>query len=136
MFKIRRFIQLYHNLKLHEYFQLPNDAYKSLIIRTNVEDLDNIHVYFDYKKVSHCPSFQLPPELVNHIKQYLPEHKFIHVNFKIPMNYPFEQHRLEILCTNMDESTQLINELNTCYWSPAITIDKDILILAEKILLL
>jgi hypothetical protein len=133
MFRVRRFITTYANLKLHTYFQLPYDHYQKFVITMHIENLTTIFVYFTYTKVSHCPSFNLPPELVKHIKQYLPEHNFIHLKLTIPQNYPFDPHHWELVHTNIHGSTQLIDDIN-CLWSPAITIEKDILVISEKIL--
>lgn len=134
--RVHRFIQKYSSIKLHDYFQIPNTPYQSLTINFYAEDLSNLHVLFHSRKVSRCPSFNLPPELVYHIKEYLPEQVDIHLNIAIPLNYPFESPRWEIISAPVS-IWKMIEEYNNChnaFWSPAISIEKDILWMTCKLL--
>lgn len=139
--RVRRFIDEFSNIKLEDFFQLPNTKNEKVVINFEVETLQLILVSIHYKKNYHYPCFNLPPEIANHIKGYIPDILHIKLKVTIPGDYPFKPHLWEILHihTNLKINEikyyDIMNEHN-CYntgdWSPSISLDKDILCLIEK----
>jgi hypothetical protein len=140
--RIQRFINDFSNVKLEEFYQLPNNDEQKVEIKFNVETLKIIHVSIYYKKNYICPLFHLPPELIRHIKGYLPDIIQMDLKATIPNDYPFKPHIWEIveLNTNLKINKlkyyEIIKEHN-CYniadWTPSMSLDKDILSLIEKL---
>lgn len=139
--RIQRFIDDFSKVNLDEFYQLPNSEEENIKITFEVETLQIIHVSIHYTMNYKYPLFNLPPELINLINEYLPD--IIHMDLKviIPNDYPFKPHvwEMERLKTNIKINElkyyDIIREQN-CYnvgdWSPSMSIDKDILSLIEK----
>jgi hypothetical protein len=139
--RIQRFINEFSDVKLEEYYQLPNKINEKIIIKFKAETLQLFYVSIHYTKNFYYPYLNFPPEIANHIKGYLPD--IIHIDLKatIPDDYPFKPHFWEIVKI---KSNLRINDLtyynivrehncyNTSDWSPSISLDKDILVLIEK----
>jgi len=139
--RIQRFIDEFSNVNMEDFYQLPNTKEQNIKISFDAETLQLIHVSIRYTKNYVCPMFNLPQELIEIIKGYLPD--VIHMNLKatIPNDYPFKPHVWEMVSL---KSNLKINELKyfdiirkqNCYnigdWSPSMSIDKDILALIEK----
>jgi hypothetical protein len=140
--RIQCFINNFSNVKLEEFYQLPNTQEQKVEIKFKVETLQIIHLSIHYKKNYVCPLFNLPPELIRHIKGYLPDFIKMELKATIPNGYPFKPNIWEISALN---SNMKINQLkyydiikhHNCYniadWSPSMSLDKDILSLIEKL---
>jgi hypothetical protein len=139
--RIQRFINDFSNVKLEEFYQLPNSPEQNVKINFNVETLQLIHLSINYTKNYECPLFNLPPELIRHIKGYIPDIIQINLKATIPNDYPFKPHLWEMvsLKTNLKLNKlkyYVIIKEHNCYnfgdWTPSMSIDKDILSLIEK----
>ena len=140
-YRIKRFISEYAALNLEDDFQLPNTEYQNIKIRFKIDTLRLLYFSIHYTKNYYCPNLDLPPELVRHIKGYLPDMIQIELSVSIPSDYPFKPHIWEFLKvkSNMklnEEKYYDIIKTHNCYnigdWSPAMSLDKDILSLIEK----
>jgi len=139
--RILGFIEKFSNVNLDEFYQLPNTPEENVKITFQAESLNLIHLSIHYTKNYDCPLFNLPDELINIIKEYIPD--IIHMDLKatIPNDYPFNPHIWEMvrLKSNLNIN-QLkyydIIRIQNCYnvggWSPCMSMDKDILSLIEK----
>lgn len=141
-YRMIQFMDKFKDVKLHEFYQLPNTSHEHIKIKTKVEDLQTLSVWFDYKKFSDFPRIDLPREIVKYIYEYIPEYVHIQLKVTLPNDYPFKPHIWETI--NVSSNIQYVNTLMyykmildhmrlfDCDWSPAMSLDKDILILIEK----
>jgi hypothetical protein len=139
MYRVRRFERDYSDVKLHEFYQLPNTEHENVKIKTAVVHYE-IFVTIDYVKKPRCPCFHLPPEIVHHIKKYLPD--YLHLELKLSFNedYPFKSHHWEMVAlrTNLPHDYKEMifshNHYTKTNWSPAMSIEKDLLVLVIDLL--
>ena len=140
--RLDRFVEDFKNINLEEYYQLPNK--KSEIVRINfrVVSVRVIKIFIYYEKAYACPDLDLPTDLMEHIKGYLPDIVQIELTLTIPESqYPFKPHMWEVIRvkSNIFDSSKYLEIINThnlyniAGWSPAITIQSDVLCLIEKL---
>ena len=148
-YRVKRFIKDFTDVKIEDFYQLPNTENEKVAITFKIENLRLVNVSIKYIKTTKCRSFKtlfptidLPLELVNHITGYLPDIININLNVIIPEHYPFNPHVWEIVSAkNSKKSGEMIfydiinkhNCYNTGDWSPAMSLEKDILCLIEKL---
>jgi hypothetical protein len=139
---MQRFTEEFKDVNLEEFYQLPNTTSEIVRLNFKVESNLCLRFFLYYEKGSMCPDFDLPQELMEHIKGYLPE--VVQIEFKVNFpenNYPFNPHIWEIVRATsnkfkVDTYFNIIkahNAYNTADWSPAITIQSDILCVIEKL---
>jgi len=140
--RLDRFVEDFKNINLEDYYQLPNKKSEILRINFKVASSHSIKVFIYYEKAYACPSLDLPTELIEHIKGYLPDIVQIELTLTLPESqYPFKPHMWEVirLKSNIFNSSKYFDIINThnmyniADWSPAITIQSDVLCLIEKL---
>ena len=140
--RVERFVEEFKNVNLEEFYQLPNK--KSEIVRINFRGVSDraIKIFIYYEKAYACPDLDLPTDLMEHIKGYLPDIVQIELTLTIPESqYPFRPHMWEVIRvkSNIFDSSKYLeiinrhNMYNIADWSPAITIQSDVLCLIEKL---
>ena len=140
--RLDRFVEDFKNINLEEFYQLPNK--KSEIVRINFRGVSDraIKIFIYYEKAYACPDLDLPTDLMEHIKGYLPDIVQIELTLTIPESqYPFKPHMWEVIRvkSNIFDSSKYLEIINThnlyniADWSPAITIQSDVLCLIEKL---
>ena len=140
--RLQRFVEDFQNVNLEEFYQLPNN--KSEIVRINFRVFSErvIKIFIYYEKAYACPDLDLPTDLMEHIKGYLPDIVQIELTLTIPESqYPFNPHVWEVIRVksnifNESKYLEIINRhnlYNIADWSPAITIQSDVLCLIEKL---
>lgn len=139
---MERFVDEFKNVNLEEFYQLPNKKSEILRINFRVVSEKVIKIFIYYEKAYACPSFDLPTELMDHIMGYVPDIVQIELTLTLPESqYPFKPHMWEVIRakSNKFESSkyfEIINRhnlYNIADWSPAITIQSDILCVIEKL---
>lgn len=140
--RVQRFTEDFKDVKLDEFYQLPNKPDEIVRLNFKVESPRCLRFFLYYEKGRACPQFDLPEELMDHIKGYLPEVVQIEMTVTFPENnYPFNPHIWEIVRAKSNKFKvetyfELIkghNAFNKADWSPAITIQADILCVIEKL---
>ena len=140
--RVQRYAEDFKHVKLDEFYQLPNKRDEIVRLNFKVESPRCLRFFLYYEKASACPQFDLPEELMEHIKGYLPEIVQIELTLTLPENnYPFNPHIWEIVraTSNKFKSSTYFdiitahNAYNTADWSPAISIQADLLCVIEKL---
>ena len=140
--RVQRYAEDFKHVKLDEFYQLPNKRDEIVRLNFKVESPRCLRFFLYYEKASACPQFDLPEELMEHIKGYLPEVVQIEMTVTFPENnYPFNPHIWEIVRAKSNKFKvetyyniiKAHNAYNIADWSPAITIQADILCVIEKL---
>ena len=104
--RVQRYAEDFKHVKLDEFYQLPNKRDEIVRLNFKVESPRCLRFFLYYEKASPCPQFDLPEELMDHIKGYLPEVVQIEMTVTFPENnYPFNPHIWEIVraTSNLDK---------------------------------
>lgn len=170
---IKRLVQFeeeYKDVDLADYYQLP----KSITIDKKIKE-NTMFLTFRYTHTHHCPTFDLPPEIVAHIRKYLTDKIEINTQILYSTQYPFVppiwffqsvRHTLPVDLTDYyidkvtyhnstyltymmegafimggmmaafgieDFSIESIESIEAGDWTPAISVEKDILYFLQKI---
>jgi hypothetical protein len=144
--RITMFEERCQNNSLENYFGIINNKNCKLKITHNRRKRDKIILNINFKKQSYYDFIKLPKELNHNISEYLDEFIFFRVEINYPTDYPFSPpvynllnilHNISIDSINLDEYYQyIIDNHNSQYkrdWSPAITVETDILDFIQKI---
>jgi hypothetical protein len=130
----RLFDEFTHNLKdksIAEYFQITHSKY-------NLKKIDNQTFEFkiSYEVFPRC-ALELPIELSMKIIGYLYEHTVIYYHIQIPSDYPFKAPEWVMQSITppqiYDDAVHILNYRYKNSWSPAITVEKDVLNMIECI---
>ena len=138
MARVRRITRLFdefnHNLRgqsIAEYFQITHSKYDLKKIDDQTFDFTN-----SYELLPRY-ALDLPIELSIKIAGYLYEHTTIYYQIRIPNDYPFKPPEWIMLTISPPQLYKdALSVLNYRYyqdWSPAITIEKDVLNMIECI---
>jgi len=140
--RLQRFIDDFKSVNIPDFYQLPNSPSEIVRINFKRETPYSIRIFIYYEKGYACPTFDLPPELIRHIRGYIPEIVQIELSLTVPENnYPFTPHNWEVVRAKSNKTItskyfDIINEHNMYNkddWSPAISIQADLLCLIEKL---
>lgn len=140
--RLQQFTEEFKNVKLEEFYQLPNTTSEILRVNFRSETTHSLKLFIYYEKGYACPNFDLPKELLDYIKGYLPDIVQIELTLTIPENnYPFNPHIWEVVRATstkckVETYSNLIkehNSYNNADWSPVISIQSDVLCIIEKL---
>jgi len=154
--RLPRFEKDFGLVDLADFYQL-NKAYEKINIEKTVQS-DSILLTITFTKTSPYVNFSLPAELNKVINEYLDYFIEIKINIKYWQSYPFTppiwflqgvRHNLETKVCLLDYYSYKVNQHNQSYtacisignhpnyietaWTPAITVEKDILSFVQKI---
>jgi ubiquitin-protein ligase len=156
MTRLPRFEKDFGSVDMAVFYQL-NKAYEKINIEKSVQT-DSILLNIHYQKKSPFIHFTLPSELNQLIHEYLIYEIEIKIKIKYSPSYPFSppiwflqgvQHNLVTEVCLLDYYSYKVNQHNQSYttyitlgnhlnftenaWTPAITVEKDILSFVQKI---
>jgi len=130
----RLFDEFTHNLKgqsIADYFQIDHSKYDLKKIEDQLYEFK-----VSYELFPRC-ALDLPIELSMKIAGYLYEYRSIYFHIRIPNDYPFkppEWIMLSITAPQIyNDAVQILNHRYDNSWSPAITMEKDVLNMIECI---
>jgi ubiquitin-protein ligase len=130
----RLFDEFNHNLKgksIADYFQIDHSKYD---LKKMEDQLFEFKV--SYELFPQC-ALDLPIELSMKIAGYLYEHIEVYYHIRIPNDYPFKPPvwtMQTILAPKIyNDAVQVLNHRYDNSWSPAITMEKDVLNMIECI---
>lgn len=151
--RLAKFDREFKDVDLARYYQLKKGTYESIYIDKEVIETC-IHLTILYVKRSPCPSFDLPNEMIEKIRSYLTCKIEIKTKIHYSINYPFsppiwfikevrhtipnQVNLMDYYCYKVSLHNQqyvqyLIDGIYSTSWTPAISIEKDILGFIEKI---
>jgi hypothetical protein len=151
--RLAKFDREFKDVDLARYYQLKNGIYESIYIDKEVIDTC-IHLTIGYVKKSPCPSFELPPEMISKIRSYLTCKIEIKIKIHYSIDYPFappiwfikevihsipnQVNLMDYYCYKVSVHNQqyvqsLLDGIPYTSWTPAISIEKDILGFIQKI---
>ncbi len=150
--RLARFEREFKDIDLANYYQLKVnlDENESIHIKKDIHP-DSILLTLRYERKDPCPLFDLPDELNRIIASYLHSHIEIQSKIEYSTNYPFVPpiwymkglvHNIPNHVCLVDYYTRKIDQHNRIYnlrvlgvhqWSPAISIEKDILLFLLKV---
>jgi len=152
--RLQRFKEVFEPVDLAEYYQM-NKPYEKMNIVKDIHS-DYIVLTIQYKKSGPSLEFELPSELNQMIREYLIYVIEIQIKIKYSPSYPFSppvwflqrvNHNLNTSIGLLDYYSYKVNQHNQGYtayllnlgthsldgWTPAITVEKDILSFLQKI---
>ena len=152
--RLPRFEKEFGTVDLSDFYQL-NKAFEKINIEKSVHS-DSILLNIHYLKKAPFIHFTLPPELNRLIQEYLIYEIEIKIKIKYSQSYPFSppiwflqgvKHNLATEACLLDYYSYKVNQHNHSYsaylinlgthsvdgWTPAITVEKDILSFVQKI---
>jgi hypothetical protein len=151
--RLVQFEEEFGNVDLSRFYQLPTSIKIDKEIKEN-----SMYLTIRYKNTPYCPCFQLPTDIVSYIRKYLTHRIEIKTKIVYSSNYPFVppiwfiqsvKHTFQI--DLLDYYIDKVHQHNTTYltymmnpfdvnslsllgdWSPAISVEKDILYFLQKI---
>jgi hypothetical protein len=151
--RITKFDREFKYVDLARYYQLKKGPYESIDIRKEVVD-SSIQLTIRYQKKAHCPCFDLPPEMLANIRSYLTNTIELHLKILYSIDYPFsppvwvmrgvthtiptqvdllDYYCYKVNCHNRQYVQDFLGGNSTSSWSPAISIEKDILTFIQKV---
>lgn len=159
--RLQRFEQEFDTVDMAEFYQInkvDNKVDEKIKIQKTVHS-DYILLTIHFRKSPPCPEFDLPYEINEMIREYLIYVIEIQIKIKYSPSYPFSPpiwfllavyHNLVTEVSLLDYYSYKVNQHNQSYvayivslgshpnymdngWTPAITIDKDILSFIQKI---
>lgn len=151
--RLAKFEREFKQVDLARYYQLKKTPYECIDVSKEVID-GCIQVTVVYQKKSHCPLLQMPPEMIAKIRSYLTYKIELKVKIQYSENYPFspptwsfnsvthtipnqvnltDYYIYKVSCHNNQYVQYLLDGRYRTEWTPAITIEKDILTFIQKI---
>jgi hypothetical protein len=119
-----RFKQLLADQPIAEYFDVPGSYH----VHRDGEGVVLCACYEDFPQVGKFEG--LPPELSMYVMTYLYQRRACSLKIEFPMDYPFRASVWRTLREQNMDSAAAVARQNCNYansWSPAITIEKDVL---------
>jgi hypothetical protein len=148
--RLVQFEEEFRNIDLARFYQLES----SINIYKEIKE-NTLYLTICYKNTPYCPGFNLPPEIVSHILKYLIHRIEIKTKIVYSLGYPFvppiwfiQKVRHTFHIDLLDYYLEKVHQHNTAYltylmdgtilsehgdWSPAISVEKDILYFLQKI---
>ena len=151
--RLAKFEREFKQVDLARYYQLKKTPYETIEVDKEVVD-GKILVKIVYRKKSHCPVLQIPPEMMAKIRSYLTYKIELKVKIQYSENYPFappiwslngvthtipnqvnltDYYSYKVSCHNSQYVQYLLDGRYHTEWSPAIAIEKDLLTFIQKI---
>jgi hypothetical protein len=151
--RLAKFDREFKHVDLARYYQLKKGTYESIELDKEVID-SCIHLTLRYRKRKPCPVFDLPPEMMAKIRSYLTYTIVLKFKIHYSIDYPFsppiwfmkgvthtipnqvnltDYYCYKVNAHNSQYVQYLIDGISNTSWSPAMSIEKDILSFLEKI---
>jgi hypothetical protein len=153
--RLARFEKEFKDINLSHYYQLKHGPDEGVEIEKDVKE-GSVLLTIRYKKKSSCPQLDLPSEILSYINEYLNYYIEIKTKITYSPNYPFSppvwfiqevNHNIPGQYYMMDYYIYRVSQHNKSYnryvlkmeqpfyegWTPAISIDKDILSFIQKV---
>ena len=147
----------FKDIELADYYQLKRDSDEHIDIDKEVKD-NFIFLTIRYKKTTKCPAFNLPYEILSYISEYLTYKIEIKTKIVYSLYYPFSpplwyihhvHHNIPGQYYMLDYYIYRVSQHNKSYntyllkmeepylynegWTPAISVEKDILSFIQKV---
>lgn len=147
--RLVKFDTEFKHVDLARYYQLKKSFTESIDISKEVNG-SSIYLTVVYRKKIKCPAFDLPPEMLEEIQKYLTYKIELKLKIVYSENYPFAPpiwfmngvaHTIprqvdltSYYCYKVNcHNGQYVQDFLGGMWTPAITIEKDILTFIQKI---
>ena len=146
--RLKKFEEKFRDVDLVKYFNLNHERDESVSIHKEIFPSE-IHLKINYKKTTSCDYLNLPDELIEYIRDFLTYSIEVQIRVHYPLQYPFVPPvwAMAGVVHNLSQPVQLyyydkVNYHNHYYnlylfematWTPAISIETDILIFLQRI---
>jgi hypothetical protein len=151
--RLIQFDREFKGVDFADYFQLKKGLYEYIDIHNEVVG-SSIYLTIRYTKKTPCPLFKLPPEMMAKIRSYLTYKIELKLKIIYSSEYPFyppiwflkevthtipyqidltEYYCYKVNCHNSKYVQNLMDDTYGSSWTPAVFIEKDILMFIEKI---